>query len=148
MEASPRMGAGSDESHRAESCCGRQDSPSGTPCERGCVRTGSSNADHNQSFSETVETRLATNAAVCGSLGCRESGTLLRVTVEGETRVLCADCVTGFVERKASSSRSQSERDLDLPEPRGSGEGRASGKSDGTRSDRSETSGGCGGGCR
>ena len=40
------------------------------------------------------------------------------------------------------SARAQSERGLDLPEPRGSGEGRASGKSDGKRSDRRETSGG------
>ena len=39
------------------------------------------------------------------------------------------------------SSRSQSERDLDLPEAAGRrAEGRASGKSDGTRSDRRETS--------
>ena len=44
------------------------------------------------------------------------------------------------------ASRSQSERDLDLPEAAGRrAEGRASGKSDGTRSDRSETSGGSGG---
>jgi hypothetical protein len=145
-ESAPKGGAGSDDP-TGRNCCRRQDRPAGH-CGRCIVRTGSSNADHNQPFPETVETRLATNAAACGSLGCRESGTLLRVTVEGETRVLCADCVTGFVERKASSSRSQSERDLDLPEPRGSGEGRASGKSDGTRSDRRETSGGCGGGCR
>ena len=47
-----------------------------------------------------------------------------------------------FCATTTGTVRSQSERDLDLPEPRGSGEGRASGKSDGKRSDRRETSGG------
>ena len=56
-------------------------------------------------------------------------------------------CVACPFSISASSSRSQSERGLDLadPSPEGERSARASGKSDGTRSDRSETSsGGCG----
>jgi hypothetical protein len=96
-ESAPKGGAGSDESHRA-SCCSRQDSPSGTPCERGCVRTGSSNADANQSYPRYPEVALAPDAVVCGSLGCRETEPLLSVTEGSDSRVLCADCVVEFVE--------------------------------------------------
>jgi len=136
-ESAPERGAGSDESHRATDLW--QDSPSGTPWP-GVVRTSSSNGEDNQSYPVSVEVSLAPNAAVCGSLGCRETGPLLSISVVGEDRVLCPDCATDF-------ARSQSERGLDSAErsPEGEPEARGSGKSDGKRSDQSVTSGGsCG----
>ena len=47
-EPAPKEGAGTDESHRTGSCCGRQDSPGGTPLVRGNVRASSSNAHQYQ----------------------------------------------------------------------------------------------------
>jgi len=144
MDTAPEGGAGSDVP-TGRDCCRRQERPEG---HRGrCVRTGSSNADAIDSYPQEVEVSLAPNAAVCGSLGCRESGSQLRVTVGGETRVLCPDHATEFAERKADRSRAQSERGLDSAERSAEAEpeARGSGKSDGTRSDRSETSGGGGG---
>ena len=148
MDTAPEGGAGSDDTHRDNgSVAGiaRWDT-----CGRGIVRTGSSNADAIDSYPQEVEVSLAPDAAVCGSLGCRESGSQLRVTVGGETRVLCPDCATEFAERKAGRSRAQSERGLDSAERSAEAEpeARTSGQSDGTRSVRSETSGGSGGGRR
>jgi len=55
----------------------------------------------------------------------------------------CAEDYRFTARAATGSSRAQSERDLAVPEAAGRRvEGRASGKSDGTRSDRSETSGG------
>lgn len=105
-DSAPERGAGSDDSHRATDLW--KDSPSGTPWP-GVVRTGSSNAEVNQSCP---------------------------VSVSSENTPL-----------SACDAKTQSERGLDSAErsPDGEPEARASGKSDGTRSDRSETSsGGCG----
>ena len=55
----------------------------------------------------------------------------------------CAEDYRFTARAATGSSRAQSERDLAVPEAAGRrAEGRASGKSDGTRSDRPETSGG------
>ena len=54
----PKEGAGTDESHRTGSCCGRQDSPGGTPLGRGNVRASSSNA-HQYQLSAREATGLA-----------------------------------------------------------------------------------------
>ena len=66
------------------------------------VRTGSSNADGNDSNATDVEVALAPNAAVCGSLGCRNGGKFARVTVGAKTRVLCVQHAIEFVEREAA----------------------------------------------
>ena len=43
-----------------------------------------------------VAVRWAVDAVCCGSLGCREESGLLSVTVDGEKRVLCAECAAEF----------------------------------------------------
>jgi len=43
-----------------------------------------------------VAVRWAVDAVCCGSLGCREESGLLSVTVDGENRVLCAECAAEF----------------------------------------------------
>ena len=68
-------------------------------CGKGIVRNGSSNAKAIEDCPTQVQLRLAPNAVVCGSLGCREVEPLLSVTVETESRVLCSDCATKFVEQ-------------------------------------------------
>jgi len=39
----------------------------------------------------------AVEAAGCGAMGCRCEGPLFRATVDGETRVLCDDCLGGWL---------------------------------------------------
>ena len=46
---------------------------------------------------KAVAVRLAVDAVCCGAAGCRVEDGLLSVTVDGETRVLCENCVEGFV---------------------------------------------------
>jgi hypothetical protein len=99
-ESAPERGAGSDDP-TGRDCCRRQDRPAGH-LEGGEVRTGSSNADGNDSNALDVEVSLAPNAAVCGSLGCRKGGKFARVTVGAKTRVLCPQHAVEFVEREAA----------------------------------------------
>jgi hypothetical protein len=49
--------------------------------------------------SGVVSVRWAVGADVCGALGCRETGGLLQVEQDGETRVLCPPCARGWVGR-------------------------------------------------
>ena len=112
---------------------------------RSVVRTGSSDANHNQSNATRRE---------C-SIPCYwPFQALNRFNCSGANNYPCA--VWRFQNRPHAVCRllvspeqltyGKSEGDLDLPEAAGRrAEGRPSGKSDGTRSDRSETSGGGGG---
>ena len=96
MEASPTKGAGSDEP-TGRLIFGRMGPSDGLLS--GSVRTGSSNAETIEDCPVELQAALAPDAAVCGSLGCRETEPLLSVTVETESRVLCSDCVAEFVEQ-------------------------------------------------
>jgi len=66
----------------------------------GCVRINSSNGETIEDCPTQIQLRLAPNAVVCGALGCRETEPLLSVTVDTESRVLCSDCATEFVEQE------------------------------------------------
>jgi len=46
---------------------------------------------------KAVAVRFAVDAVCCGAVGCREESGLLSVTVDGESRVLCENCVERFV---------------------------------------------------
>ena len=133
MEASPRKGAGSDEP-TGRLNFGRMGPSDGLLM--GSVRTGSSNGETLEDCPEQIQLRLATDAAVCGSLGCRETEPLLSVTVAGEDRVLCPDHATDW-------ARSQSDRGLDSAERSAAAEpeARGSGKRE-ERQRRPKTSGG------
>ncbi len=139
-QSAPERGAGSDDSHRGiGSVAGiaRWDT-----CGKGIVRTCSSNAHRNQSNATRRE---------CSIGGFCLFQALRLVNCSGANNYPAA--VGRFQNHPVAVCRllvspeqltyGKSERDLDLPEAAGRrSEGRASGKSDGTRSDRSETSGG------
>ena len=96
----PENGANTDVPTGRLLICGRMGTSGGNST-RSYVRVSASNADDNQDFPACVETRLATEAVVCGSLGCRETGGLLTVELPGKERVLCPDCAAVFVEQEA-----------------------------------------------
>ena len=95
-EPAPKEGAGTDESHRTGSCCGRQDSPGGTPLGRGNVRASSSNAHQYQlsareatGLTRTQNGHLADDSETdikdsrtCQAHSCWESGSI--VEIEGD----------------------------------------------------------------
>ena len=58
-------------------------------------------SDRSKTSGGAVSVRFADASAVCcGAAGCREGSGLLSVTVGGEKRVLCAECVDVFLRRK------------------------------------------------
>ena len=87
--------------YRSTLWTGWAESPSGHR-ESGCVRINSSNGETIEDCPTQIQLRLAPNAVVCGALGCRETEPLLSVTVGAESRVLCPDCATEFVEQEGA----------------------------------------------